>query len=123
MKRSTKAVLLSAFVFPGVGHLYLRQFVIGIVLSGGSAGALYYIISSAVSKALEIAETIQSEGMSLDVEVIVNLVTEQSHGTESISLSIASIALIAFWVIGIVDLYRMGRVLEKIDVAPLDKKT
>ena len=115
--------MLSAFVFPGVGHLYLRQFVIGIVLSGGSAGALYYIISSAVSKALEIAETIQSEGMSLDVEVIVNLVTEQSHGTESISLSIASIALIAFWVIGIVDLYRVGRVLEKIDVAPLDKKT
>ncbi|MGB5716147.1 MAG: hypothetical protein WBN81_03535 [Gammaproteobacteria bacterium] len=123
MKRSTKAVLLSAFVFPGVGHLYLRQFVIGIVLSGGSAGALYYIISSAVSKALEIAETIQSEGVPLDVEVIVSLVTEQSHGAGSISLSIASIALVAFWVIGIVDLYRVGRVLEKVDVAPLDKKT
>ncbi len=123
MKRSTKAILLSAFVFPGVGHFYLRQFVIGIVLSGGSAGALYYIISSAVSKALEIAETIQSEGVPLDVEAIVSLVTEQSHGAESISLSIASIALIAFWVIGIVDLYRVGRVLEKVDVAPLDKKT
>ena len=123
MKRSTKAVLLSAFVFPGVGHLYLRQFVIGIVLSGGSAGSLYYIISSAVSKALEIAETIQSEGVPLDVDAIVSLVTEQSHGAESISLSIATIALIAFWVIGIVDLYRVGRVLEKVDVAPLDKKT
>ena len=123
MKRSTKAVLLSAFVFPGVGHLYLRKFVIGTVLSGGSAGALYYIISSAVSKALEIAETIQSEGVPLDVDAIVSLVTEQSHGAESISLSIATIALIAFWVIGIVDLYRVGRVLEKVDVAPLDKKT
>ena len=123
MKRSTKAVLLSAFVFPGVGHLYLRQFVIGTVLSGCSAGSLYYIISSAVSKALEIAETIQSEGVPLDVDAIVSLVTEQSHGAESISLSIATIALIAFWVIGIVDLYRVGRVLEKVDVAPLDKKT
>jgi len=123
MKRSTKAVLLSAFVFPGVGHLYLRQFVIGIVLSGGSAGAVYYVVSSAVSKALEIAETIQSEGVPLDIDAIVSLVSEQSRGAESVSLSIATIALIAFWVIGIVDLYRMGRVVGKVDVAPLDKKT
>jgi len=120
VKRSTKAVLLSAFVFPGAGHLYLKQFLIGILLSGGSASALYFIVSSAVSKALEIAETIQSEGVPLDVDAIASLVTEQSRGAESSSLSIATIALIAFWVIGIVDSYRVGRVVEKVDEAPVD---
>ena len=123
MKRSTKAVLLSAFVFPGAGHLYLKQFLIGILLSGGSASALYFIVSSAVSKALEIAETIQSEGVPLDVDAIASLVTEQSRGAESSSLSIATIALIAFWVIGIVDSYRVGRVVERVDETPVDKKT
>lgn len=122
MKKSTKAVLLSAFVFPGVGHLYLKQFVIGIVLAGGSISALYFIISSAVSKALEIAEKIQSEGVPLDVDAIASLVSEQSHGAESSSLSIATIALIAFWVIGIVHSYRLGRVVEKVDKTPVDKK-
>jgi len=123
VKRSTKAVLLSAFVFPGAGHLYLKQFLIGILLSGGSASALYFIVSSAVSKALEIAETIQSEGVPLDVDAIASLVTEQSRGAESSSLSIATIALIAFWVIGIVDSYRVGRVVERVDETPVDKKT
>jgi hypothetical protein len=122
VKKSTKAVLLSAFVFPGVGHLYLKQFVIGIVLAGGSISALYFIISSAVSKALEIAQKIQSEGVPLDVDAIASLVSEQSRGAESSSLSIATIVLIAFWVIGIVHSYRLGRVLEKVDETPVDKK-
>ncbi len=123
MKRSTKAVLLSAFVFPGIGHLHLKQFAIGILLSGGSACAVYFIVSSAVSKAFEIAEKIQNEGVPLDVDAIASLVSEQSHGAENSSLSIATIALIAFWVIGIVDSYRVGRVVEKVDEAPVDKKT
>jgi hypothetical protein len=50
-------------------------------------------------------------------------VSEQSRGAENSSLSIATIALIAFWVIGIVDSYRVGRVVEKVDEAPVDKKT
>ena len=123
MKQSTKAVLLSAVVFPGVGHLYLKQFVIGLLLFGGSVAALYLSVSSAVSKALEIAATIQSEGAPLDIDTIARLVSEQSDGAEGVSLRMTTIALIAFWVIGIFDSYRVGRIVEKVDEAPVDKKT
>ena len=58
-----------------------------------------------------------------DKEGDTSLVSEQSRGAENSSLSIATIALIAFWVIGIVDSYRVGRVVEKVDEAPVDKKT
>jgi hypothetical protein len=123
VKRSTKAVLLSGLVFPGFGHLYLKQFVVGILLACGSASALYWIVSSAVSKALEIAETIQSQGAPLDIDAIGSLVSEQSRAADSASLSIATIALIAFWVIGIVDSYRVGRLVDKGDEATVAKKT
>lgn len=123
MKKSTKAVLLSAFVFPGAGHLYLKQFVIGLLLLGGSATALYWSVSSAVSKALAIAATIQSEGGPLDVDAIARLVSEQSGGAEGVSLRIATIASITFWVIGICDSYRVGRGMEKGEEALMDKQT
>lgn len=115
MKKSTKAVLLSAFVFPGAGHLYLKQFFFGILLLGGSASAFYFLVSSAVSEALEIVETIQNEGMPPDVDTIASLVSEQSGGAEDSSLSITTIALLAFWVIGIFDSYRVGRRVEKVN--------
>ncbi len=123
MKRSTKAVLLSAFVFPGIGHLYLKKFVIGILLSVGAATATYFIVSNAVSKALEIAKKIQSERLSLDVNAIAKLVSEQSPGTVGSSLSISTIALIAFWIVGIVDSYRLGRLVEKDDEVSVYGKT
>jgi len=123
VKKSTKAVFLSAFVFPGVGHLYLKQFVIGLLLLGGSASALYFSVSDAVSKALEIAVTMQSEGTPLDVDALTRRVSEQEGGAEGFSLSMTTIALIAFWVIGVFDAYRVGRVVEKSEDAPVDKKT
>ncbi len=123
MKRSTKAVLLSAFVFPGIGHLYLKKFVIGILLSVGAATATYFIVSNAVSKALEIAKKIQSERLSLDVNAIAKLVSEQSPGTVGSSLSISTIALVVFWIVGIVDSYRLGRLVEKDDEVSVYGKT
>lgn len=106
MKRSTKAVFLSGFVFPGIGHLYLKRYVRGILLSGGAAAAIYFIVSSAVNTALEVAEKIQSGGVPLDVAAITNLVSQQSPGSEQ-SLNIATIVLVALWLIGIVDSYRL----------------
>ena len=112
MKRSNKAVLLSALVFPGVGHLYLKRFVIGLLLSGGAATVTYFIVSNIVNKALDIVERIQSEKLSVDVNAISLFVSEQFRSAENSHLSIVTIALIVFWIIGIVDSYRIGRIEE-----------
>ena len=114
MKRSTKAALLSGLIFPGIGHMYLKRYVHGVMLSVGSASAVYFIVSVAVTTAFEVAKKIQSEsgGVALDMGAITDLVSQQSSGAEH-PTNIAMIALVVFWVTGIVDSYRQGRAQEK----------
>lgn len=110
MKKSTKAALLSGLLFPGLGHLYLKRYIQGILLFSISATAIYFIISIAVNAALEVVEKIQSNsaGTALDMATITDLVSQQSSGTEQ-SVNIATAVLVVCWITGIVDSYRQGR--------------
>ena len=121
MKISTKAVLLSAFVFPGAGHLYLKIYSQGVALFGASCVAIYYVMSMAVQKAVQISEMIQSGDLQLDVEAITEFVSEQSTANESLLVNIASVAFIICWLIGIIDSYRLGCVRDKKDAVSVDK--
>jgi TM2 domain-containing membrane protein YozV len=112
MKRSTKAALLSGLVFPGLGHIYLKQYVQGILLVFGAALAIYFVVSTVVHTALDVVEKIEGGGVPLDVKAITDLVSQQSRGTEQLT-NIATIALLAFWAIGIADSYRVGRAQER----------
>lgn len=108
MKKSTKAALLSGLVFPGIGHLYLKRYVPGILLSVGSAAAIYYIFSAIMDTALTVAEKIQSGAVSPDVAAITDLLSQQPGGSEQ-SANVATLVLMVFWLVGIVDSYRKGR--------------
>ena len=112
MRYSTKAVLLSGLVFPGVGHLYLRRHLRGILLAAGAAALCYFLISVAANSAFDIAGKIQSGDVPMNAEAISALVSKASQATEN-STDIATLALLVLWVIGIVDSYREGRVREK----------
>lgn len=108
MKQSTKAALLSALIFPGAGHLYLRQYIRGVLLSGVSAVLLYFIVSVAVNTAFEVLDKMQNGEVPPNVEAISELVLKQSQGTDELT-NTATLALIVLWVIGIGDSYRQGR--------------
>ncbi len=109
MKKSTTAGLLSAFVFPGAGHLYLKHFVPGLLLAGGAAWAVYSLVSRLMSTALEIAQELQRRGDTPDLATLITLVAEQSQAAQSSSISFASMALLVIWAMGIADAYRLGR--------------
>jgi len=115
VKKSTKAVLLSACVFPGIGHIFLKKYIQGVVLAGVSLAAIYYLISKTVEVAIQIAEKIQSGDIPLDVDAIAALVSKQSIGSEAQLLNFATIALIICWLIGIIDCFRVGRLRDKND--------
>jgi hypothetical protein len=115
MKKSTKAILLSAFVFPGVGHLYLKKYVPGSILAGISLTGIYYLVTTTVERAWQIAEKIQSGAVQLDATTVTELVSQQSAGADSQLVNIATLAVIICWGIGIIDSYRAGRVRDKID--------
>lgn len=111
VKNSMKAALLSCLVFPGAGHVYLKRLTLGLLLSVGSAVALYFVVSNAVQAALEVAEQIQEPGAPLGVDAILELVSQQSRRAEE-SSRVAIIALFVLWFIGIFDSYRVGRALD-----------
>jgi len=115
VKKSTKAALLSALVFPGAGHLFLKKYTTGVVLAGASFASIYYLTSKTVEKALQIAEKIQSGDVPLDVEAITELVSKQSTGAEAQLLNIATATIIVCWLIGVIDSYRAGCALDKND--------
>jgi hypothetical protein len=113
MKMPVKTALLSAFVFPGVGHLLLKKYVSGVALSGTAFVALYFLIAKTVERALQIAEEIQSGQVQLDVATITDLVSKQAPDTEAHLLNIAAAVLFISWLVGIVDSYRIGRAQDK----------
>lgn len=110
MNRSVKAALLSALVFPGAGHFFLKRYIPGSVLAGSAFVALYILVSTAVARAVQITNEIQRGEVELDIAAITELVSSHPTGPESQILSITTAALLISWVIGIVDSYRVGRV-------------
>jgi TM2 domain-containing membrane protein YozV len=123
MKKSMKAALLSAFLFPGVGHIYLKRYIPGMVLVGVSLAGIYYLTSKTVERSLQIVEKIQSGDVPLDVTAITELVSKQPTGTEAQLLDIATTVIIICWLIGIIDSYRVGRGQDKNKQVLMSRKT
>lgn len=113
MNKSTKAVLLSALVFPGTGHFFLKKYISGAVLVSAALGSLYYLITKTVEISLQITEKIQSGEVQLDVVGITELVSKQLSGAETQAYNIATAVLLISWLVGIIDSYRIGRVKNK----------
>ncbi|MDE0931525.1 MAG: hypothetical protein OSA77_12605 [Halioglobus sp.] len=114
MRKSTVAVMLSGLVFPGAGHLYLKQWGLGIVLMAVAASATYFIISVSLSIALDLSAKIQSGIIPADIDAITNLVSQQLSATTQ-SINLATTILLMCWLIGVVSVYWQGRALEKPD--------
>ena len=113
MKISMKAALLSALVFPGVGHIYLRRIVPGLALAGTSLAAVAYLVNNAFETALRISEQIQSGAVPIDMQAITELVSSQSSGADVMLQNLATAALIICWLFGIFDAYRVGRLRDQ----------
>lgn len=115
MKRSLKAVLLSALVLPGAGHIYLKKYLPGAVLIGASFAAAYYLFSKSLEMAVQIADKIQGGDIQPDVEAITELVANQQAGSDAQLLNIATAVFIICWLVGIIDSFRIASAREKND--------
>ena len=109
MSQSVTAFLLSALVFPGAGHLFLKKYIAGILLICSSLLTLSFFIGMAVERATQIAEKILSGEIQPDVATLMDMVTDQASGSDPRLMNIALILFIFFWVVGIVDSYLIAR--------------
>ena len=113
MKESTKGVLLSALVYPGLGQLILGQVAAGVVFIILTTTALlvfiYRIIERAARSIDEILPLMAKN--ELDVNVLKELLSQDPHGgwgVEAISL----IALAGCWLVAIMHAYFAGRKID-----------
>ena len=120
MKKSVKAVLWSAFVFPGAGHFVVRFYARGITLLGATIAALYYIVhvtlaSGLVDKANDLVYKMLSGEVPADSATAERLL---DVGPDPIGVQIASWLILACWIAGIVDSYRIGLQLDRAAAKP-----
>jgi len=109
MSRSTTAVVLSALVLPGAGHLYLKHAWRGITLIVLSLACLWIFVDRAMQQASTVLERLESEGGALDAGHLSDLVTQTSNGSGSAVATVATLVLAGCWVFGIADAYRLGK--------------
>lgn len=115
MNKSTKSAWLSALVFPGIGHLYLRSYARGTILLAICAVALTDFIRRAWQEAELIRAQINTE---INTTGVIDLESLIAHATATVDrvdnkpFTLAGIVLIGCWLFGIFDSYRIGKKAE-----------
>jgi len=113
MKKSMKAALWSALVFPGAGHFLLKRYARGMVLFVPTVLALLYLVNDMLQQAAVIADKIMSGAVPADVTAITALVA--AGGKDSTMLELAGYVLLVCWVAGMIDSYRIGNAEDRND--------
>jgi hypothetical protein len=111
MIQAFKASLLSAFIFPGSGHLYLKKYFQGVLLTGFAVASLYFLLSDSIDIAQGILLKVQSGEIPLDLGKIAEAILNQpEEKTKTIKLS--TYVFVFTWLVGIFDSFRLGRSQE-----------
>jgi predicted membrane channel-forming protein YqfA (hemolysin III family) len=109
MKKEIKAALLSAFVFPGSGQMYLGRYLRGLSMMIFVLAGLGIMIGMATMNALEVLENIQRTGGIADMNAIANLAAASSTQHRTSYDPLLWILMACCWVFSIIDAYRTGK--------------
>jgi len=100
---------LSGLVFPGLGQIVLRHYKRGIALAVIALLSLSVIVLKALRQAFAILETIEAQGLVIDMSTISSAAAEASTEFDTLVYNLVLLLIILVWFIGIVDAYRLGR--------------
>jgi hypothetical protein len=112
MKLSTRATLLSLFMFPGSGHIVLKKYISGGIFIGIAAIASFFLFVSIMQRANDIANQIVEQRIPFDLMMIVELVTAAPPADEAQLLNIVIRVFIVTWIASTIDAYRLGKKQE-----------
>jgi TM2 domain. len=113
MKASYKAALLSTFVFPGVGHLYLKRYWRGLVIMFFVFTGLGYMIWSATVAALNLLDDamVKMQGGTTNLQELSNIVGSKILTTDPYHDAVFYV-IVCLWIFAIIDAYRIGKQRE-----------
>jgi len=107
MKASTKAALISALVFPGLGHLVLRKGARGLLFIVPAALAVIYLLRSVLQLLDRLMDDINRGALALDPVAILERV--HASGIDNAATNLASLVCIVCWAGSIIDALWLGR--------------
>jgi len=113
MRKSTKAALVSALVFPGVGHLMLKRYLQGAILIIVSIVAMWLLVTGTVNRAMDVVDRIESGDVAMDSASIQAAVSDAGNGAGFTVEDASAYVLLIAWFVGIVDCIRLGRGTEE----------
>jgi CDP-diglyceride synthetase len=113
MSKAVKAALLSGLVFPGLGHFSLKKTVQGFIFSCLSALCFYFLFSSIYDIAQQVSLQIQQGEIAMDILSINSALTQQVQQNQPKTMSYATWAILALWIVAIIDSYRIGAQQDK----------
>jgi len=113
MRVSTKAALLSAFVLPGVGHLYLKRYRRGLVILFSVIAGLGYMIWSATVTALNRLDEVmvKVQGGVTNLKELSAIVGSKMSPTDPYHDAVFYV-VVCFWIFAVIDAYRIGKQIE-----------
>jgi len=113
MKASYKAALLSAFIFPGVGQLYLKKYWRGLVIMFLACGGLGYMIWSAAKSAINRLDDVMVKMQSdiTDLQKLSDIVGSKLLNTDPCNNFVLYVT-ICIWIFAVIDAFRAGKQKE-----------
>ena len=110
MKTSHKAALLSAFVFPGVGQLYLKRYWRGLVILCLVFAALGYVIWATTVSALNRLDEAMAQLQvgTANLQELSDLVGSEVYTADPHHTAVIYI-IVCLWIFAVIDAYRIGK--------------
>lgn len=108
MKKATKAALLSALVYPGVGQLLYQAYWRAFLLVAVFSVAVYYYVKEVVSKYQPLIDKVTSGEVGLNSQALAFEISKNPIILDPQLVSTLTYILITCWLVGIIDAYRSG---------------
>lgn len=118
MNNSIKGALLSGLIFPGFGQVILKRYRRGFILMFTVFASLMVIAIKAVQHALAILETLEMQGGTIDMEKVTDAAAQAVSASDSAIYNIGLLLIVACWIFGIIDAYRIGREKDRVRRGP-----
>jgi TM2 domain-containing membrane protein YozV len=108
MSRAIKAALLSALIFPGLGQMYLKRYVRGLIPMALTLTGLGVMIVQATVRALGELEKMQIQGGLIDLNAVANRAAAPSASGDWYAPLIVPL-IVGCWLFSVIDAYGLGR--------------
>jgi TM2 domain-containing membrane protein YozV len=110
MKVSYKAALLSTFVFPGVGQLYLKRYLRALIIIFFVFTGLCYIIWLITVSVLNRLDDImaQVQGGATNLQALLGIVGSKMLFTDCYDEAVFAF-IVCVWIFSVIDAYRIGK--------------